>query len=125
VEAIGSLQATIVTNEGRRTAYVAWVVGVPWQGRGFASEAARAVVAWLRERGADEIRAHIRPGHGASEAVAARAGLEPCDEYVAGERVWRTSSVPAGQSQSTSSSPMNATSARSSGDAWRRRTRHP
>ena len=44
--AIGFVQATIVN--GR--ADIAWLIGVPWQGHGFATEAARALVGWLEAR---------------------------------------------------------------------------
>jgi RimJ/RimL family protein N-acetyltransferase len=86
-EAVGFVQATIT--DGGRVADVAWVIGVPWQGRGFAAEAARAMVAWLEARGAATIMAHVHPGHIASERVAARAGLTATDEVEDGERVWR------------------------------------
>lgn len=47
-----------------------------FQGKGIASEAARALVAWaLAQPGARRVRATIRPGHVASERVAAAAGL--------------------------------------------------
>jgi RimJ/RimL family protein N-acetyltransferase len=84
---IGTVQATV--SEGGRTAHVAWVIGVEWQRQGFASEAARALVDYLRGRGVNEIVAHVHPDHGASSVVAARAGLEPTDEEVDGEQVWR------------------------------------
>jgi RimJ/RimL family protein N-acetyltransferase len=58
-------------------AEVAWIVGTPWQGRGFAREAAVALVAWLAEQGVADVVAHIHPGHAASAAVAAAAGLAP------------------------------------------------
>jgi RimJ/RimL family protein N-acetyltransferase len=48
---VGTVQATVMDREGARTAWVAWVTGVPWQGQGFATEAARLVVAWLGEHG--------------------------------------------------------------------------
>jgi len=85
-EAIGFVQATIVGSRG--PADVAWLIGRPWQGRGFAGEAARAVVAWLERRSVLLITAHIHPDHPASQAVAASAGLEPTDEFDDGERVW-------------------------------------
>jgi len=85
-EAIGFVQATIVGSRG--PADIAWLIGVPWQGRGFAGEAARAVVAWLERRGVPLITAHIHPNHRASEAVAANAGLEPTDDIDDGERIW-------------------------------------
>lgn len=86
---IGTVQATITSNGGRRAAYVAWVIGIEWQHQGFASEAARALVDWLWQRGADDDVAHIHPDHRASAAVARRAGLHPTDAEVDGEQVWR------------------------------------
>jgi RimJ/RimL family protein N-acetyltransferase len=70
-------------------AAVAWVVGAPWQGCGYATESAQALVSWLRERGVVTITAAIHPGHAASAAVARRAGLVPTAEYADGEVVWR------------------------------------
>ena len=86
-EAVGFVQATIT--DGGRVADIAWVIGVPWQGRGFATEAAWAMVAWIEARGATTITAHVHPGHRASERVAERAGLAVTDEVEDGERVWR------------------------------------
>ena len=91
-EAIGTVQATVVSD--RSIAEVAWVIGVPWQGRGYASEAARALVAWLDTIGMTTIEAHVHPRHAASEKVAARATLSPTDELVDGERVWRRITPP-------------------------------
>jgi RimJ/RimL family protein N-acetyltransferase len=85
--AIGTVQATI-THE-RRRASIAWVIGVPWQGQGFATEAACALVGWLDGQQVHSIKANIHPDNLASAAVAARAGLAPTDELVDGERVWR------------------------------------
>ncbi len=87
---VGTVQATITTEESRRTAQVAWIIGVEWQNQGFASEAARALVDWLWDSGAHEIVANIHPDHLASAAVATRAGLEPTDDEADGEQVWRT-----------------------------------
>ncbi|MEV7807939.1 GNAT family N-acetyltransferase [Microbispora sp. NPDC088329] len=84
--ALGYVQAT-VTDEGRR-AEVAWVVGTPWQGRGYASEAAAALAGWLRARGVARIEANIHPGHEASMKVARRIGLLPTDHVEDGERLW-------------------------------------
>lgn len=76
--------------DGGLTAEVAWMVGTPWQGRGIASEAARALVAWLRARPeVTGVLAHIHPGHGASAAVARAAGLVPTEEWHDGEVRWR------------------------------------
>jgi RimJ/RimL family protein N-acetyltransferase len=88
-QAIGTVQASLTDQDGRWTAHVAWVVGVPWQRQGFASEAARALVEWLRDQGAHEIVANIHPRHRASAVVAAHAGLRPTDDDVDGEQVWR------------------------------------
>jgi RimJ/RimL family protein N-acetyltransferase len=85
--AVGFVQATI-TDEGH-DAVIAWVVGVPWQRRGYASEAAAALVAWLDTHGVTIITANVHPDHAASEAVARRIGLLPSDEMVDGERTWR------------------------------------
>ncbi|MER5900349.1 GNAT family N-acetyltransferase [Streptomyces mirabilis] len=82
---VGTVQAT-VTGE---VAEIAWVVGTPWQGRGFAGEAARALVGRLGEEpGVRTVVAHVHPDHRASAAVAAAAGLGPTDRYQDGEVRW-------------------------------------
>lgn len=73
-------------------AEVAWVVGVPFQGRGYATEAATEVVRWLLRDGVATVVAHIHPDHAASAVVARRIGLTATDEIEDGERVWRLSS---------------------------------
>jgi RimJ/RimL family protein N-acetyltransferase len=83
--AIGFVQATVVDS----TAELAWLVGVPWQGRGYATEAARAVVDWLTAGGVTTITAHVASGHRPSELVADRIGLAATDDFEDGERVWR------------------------------------
>ncbi|MFI7440840.1 GNAT family N-acetyltransferase [Nonomuraea indica] len=88
----GTVQAT-VAHEGP-VAEVAWVVGTPWQGRGVATEAARGLVAWLREAGVRTVVAHIHPDHAASAAVAASAGLSPTDVRQDGEIRWTTPPEP-------------------------------
>jgi RimJ/RimL family protein N-acetyltransferase len=86
---VGTVQATVTTTHARSTANVAWVIGVEWQSQGFASEAARALVGWLRQHGADDVIACIHPDHQASAVVARRAGLRPTGEQRDGEQVWR------------------------------------
>ena len=86
---VGTVQATVIERDGEHSAWIAWVIGVPWQRQGFATEAARMLVAWLREQGVTEVLAAVRPGHLASERVAARAGLAPTDQMADGERVWQ------------------------------------
>jgi RimJ/RimL family protein N-acetyltransferase len=85
-EAVGYVQATI-SGEGRR-AEIAWVVGLPWQGRGYATEAARVLVGWLDARGVQVIQARIHPAHAASAAVAQRAGLRPSGRIEDREQLW-------------------------------------
>ncbi|MFE3514620.1 GNAT family N-acetyltransferase [Streptomyces sp. NPDC059166] len=81
----GYVQATV---RGDR-AEVAWVVGTRWQGRGYAKEAATALVGHLlAQRSLRAVVAHIHPGHAASAAVAAAAGLRPSDRVVDGEVRW-------------------------------------
>ncbi|MFF1960235.1 GNAT family N-acetyltransferase [Streptomyces sp. NPDC058220] len=74
---------------GDLVAEIAWVVGTPWQGRGIATEAARALVRWLDEQGVRTLIAHVHPDHGASAAVAAAVGLTPTDVWHDGEVRWR------------------------------------
>jgi RimJ/RimL family protein N-acetyltransferase len=83
---VGTVQATI-TADGPM-AEVAWVVGTPWQGQGIATEAARALVAWLGQQSVTAVIAHIHPDHRASAAVAAAAGLTPTNERHDGEIRW-------------------------------------
>lgn len=87
--ATGFVQATITGDDENRIADVAWVIGVGWQGRGYATEAAGGLIAWLEAAGGREIVAHVHPDHAASAAVAERIGLEPTDTFVEGERRWR------------------------------------
>jgi RimJ/RimL family protein N-acetyltransferase len=82
--ATGYVQATVTAG----SAEIAWVVGTPWQGRGLAAEAARALVARLREQGVRTAVAHIHPEHHASAAVARAAGLTPTGEVHDGEVRW-------------------------------------
>jgi RimJ/RimL family protein N-acetyltransferase len=84
----GTVQATI-SADGGPVAEVAWVVGTPWQGRGIATEAARALVAWLGQYSVPTVIAHIHPGHRASAAVAAAAGLSPTGHRQDGEIRWQ------------------------------------
>ena len=84
-QAIGFVQATVVDG----TADLAWLIGTPWQGRGYATEAAREMLALLAQRGISHFTAHIRADHAASARVAANLGLSPTDEVADGEVVWR------------------------------------
>ena len=89
--AVGHLQATVTeaNSTAPATANIAWVVGTAWQGRGYATEAAAALVDWLETCGLEVITAHVNPDNVASARVAERAGLTATDELVDGEIVWR------------------------------------
>ncbi|WP_415952121.1 GNAT family N-acetyltransferase [Streptomyces sp. KLOTTS4A1] len=97
---IGTVQATLgpapdhLPEHGgsARLAEIAWTVGTPWQGRGYAREAARALVVALAQEPPGSIAAviaHVHPDHHASAAVAAAAGLAATDVRHDGETVWR------------------------------------
>lgn len=84
-EAAGYVQATVTP----AATDVAWVIGLAWQGRGYAREAAAAICDWLRAAGVTRITAHVPLAHDRSNGVAAAIGLRPTDEVDAdGERVW-------------------------------------
>jgi RimJ/RimL family protein N-acetyltransferase len=82
--ALGYTQATVHPTH----AYVAWVVGTRWQGRGYASEAAAALVRWLTALGVPDVRACVNPAHTASRRVAQNAGLRMTQDFIDGEEVW-------------------------------------
>ena len=63
-------------------------------GRGYASEAARSLVALRREAGWTVV-AYIHPGHLASQRVARAAGLSPTSEVRDGETRWAGPPTPA------------------------------
>ncbi|KOU19301.1 GCN5 family acetyltransferase [Streptomyces sp. WM6372] len=84
---VGTVQATVTP--ARDTAELAWVIGTPWQGRGFATEAARAVTAWLADLPVGLLIAHVHPDHHASAAVAAACGFAPTPHREDGEIRWQ------------------------------------
>lgn len=81
---IGYVQATV----SKTHADIAWVVGSKWQGNGYASEAALALVKFLFARGVNKARACINSNHLASQRVATNAGLAKSDLVEDGEDVW-------------------------------------
>lgn len=86
--AAGTVQATLPTGgPAAGPAEVAWVVVRAAQGQGYAKEAARSLVALLREAGWTVV-AHIHPGHLASQEVARAAGLSPTTDIQDGETRW-------------------------------------
>ena len=90
--AIGYVQATIY-NEEKCYANIAWVIGVSWQGEGYATEAATALVNWLQSQGIEEIRSNIHPSHEASIGIARRLGMRPTEIQIDGETQWELSPV--------------------------------
>jgi RimJ/RimL family protein N-acetyltransferase len=82
---VGFIQATV--SDGG--AELAWLVGVPWQNRGLATEAVTAMRDWLGAFGVERFTAHIHPHHLASQRVAARIDLRRTGTFdVDGEEVW-------------------------------------
>lgn len=86
--AVGFVQATITPFDDGPRAELAWVVGVSHQRRGFASEAAAAVTAWLADRHVRRLVAHVHPENLPSQVVAQRLGMQPTDVVVDGETEW-------------------------------------
>lgn len=70
---VGAIQATVAGDLS--WAAVVWEICWSRQSNGLASEAAPAVVDWLREIGVTTITASIHPDHSASARVAERAEL--------------------------------------------------
>jgi len=82
---VGQLAATVQP----RGTWIAWIVAVEQQGRGYASEAARGVIHSLSVDGITTFLASIRENHEPSERVARSLGFQLTDELADGERVWR------------------------------------
>src|SRR3954447_6800983 len=83
--ALGWTQATVE----RRAATVAYALLPRERGRGAASDALRAMTAWLRTAGdAADVTASIARATVASQRVARAAGFVPGDRTQEGERVW-------------------------------------
>ncbi|UNX55647.1 GNAT family N-acetyltransferase [Georgenia sp. TF02-10] len=85
-EPIGYVQAAIPV--GGDVAEVAWVIGRPWQGNGYARRAAQILVEELDRRGVRVVMAHIHPNHTASQCIAEGLGMAPTGDIVDGEMRW-------------------------------------
>ena len=84
-DAIGFVQATVIGD----SAELAWVVGLAWQGQGYATEGAQAMRDWLAAMGTTQFTAHIHPDHVASGKVATAIGLRRTNEMDSdGEVIW-------------------------------------
>jgi len=81
---------------------LAWVIGLPWQNQGLATEAGLAMRQWLVTQGVTAFLAHIHPDNAASNAVAANLGLRSSGSVDDdGEVVWLSDAAvwpPAGTS---------------------------
>ncbi|UOE21916.1 GNAT family N-acetyltransferase [Thermobifida halotolerans] len=86
--AVGMVQAVVGPDVGGMRAVISWMVGTAWQRRGYAAEASRALMGWLRERGVGTVTAHIDPRNAPSAAVARSLGLAPSGGDHHGEDVW-------------------------------------
>ena len=87
-EPIGSVQATVRVRGEGFDADLAWVIAVPHQRRGYATEAAMAMARWLREQGVGVLAANINPRHEASIRVARALGMTATDAVIDGEIRW-------------------------------------
>lgn len=88
-EPAGYVQATIPADGG--PAKVAWVIGKPWQGKGYGGRAAALLVDELSSRAIRRIEAHIHPGNESSQRVAKSVGMAPTTSVVDGEIRWEGS----------------------------------
>lgn len=88
--AIGFVQATVHHRTRGLCADIAWVVAREAQGRGAATEAARAMIGWLRRHNVSTFAAYIHPEHAASITVAKRLGLAPTSTIEDGELRWES-----------------------------------
>lgn len=94
--AVGFVQATVGAGEQRPTADVAWLVGEAFQGRGIATEAARAMLVWLLPRTSGAAAASIHPENLASAGVARKLGLAGTGQLDEdGEELWHSGAMPA------------------------------
>jgi RimJ/RimL family protein N-acetyltransferase len=87
-QAAGFVQAAISEDPPPVTAVLAWVLGVAFQGQGYAREATEALAAWLGRVGVQRLVAYINDAHEASMGVARALGMAPTGERVDGEVVW-------------------------------------
>jgi RimJ/RimL family protein N-acetyltransferase len=86
-DAIGFVQVTLVRGTG--VADLAWVIAPPFQRRGYATEAARAVLAWLALRpDVTCVTAHVADANVASQSVARHLDLARTSRIEDGEVVW-------------------------------------
>jgi RimJ/RimL family protein N-acetyltransferase len=92
---VGGMQAEIAAGEDGLVAEVAWILGVEDQGRGYAREAAAAMIAWLREQGVRSFIGDIHERNEPSMRLARALGFVPTGEPVEhdGDVRWRHGEV--------------------------------
>jgi len=83
-DSIGYVQATVTGLQ----ADIAWLIGTPWQGQGFAKEAAITMKDWLASQQVERVTAYIHPEHSASQKIASSLGLRRTGAYHDGEEEW-------------------------------------
>ena len=83
---IGYVQATV--NDGK--ADMAWLIGVNWQGQGYATEAILLLIDWLADNQIDNLTAHIHTDHEVSRRIAHSVGLHRTALMHDGEEIWST-----------------------------------
>lgn len=84
--AIDYVQSTIQLDTN--TAEIAWVIGSPWQGKGYAVEAAHGMIKQMAADGAGTIVAHIHSEHHASRRVATALHFWATGRMKSGEEEW-------------------------------------
>ncbi|TFD03647.1 MULTISPECIES: GNAT family N-acetyltransferase [unclassified Cryobacterium] len=87
---VGFVQATVEDDGSSLVADIAWVISPDWQGQGIASEAAQAMIAWLRSNEVCRLTAHIHPDHQASMKVAQNQALHATSSKKDGETRWES-----------------------------------
>lgn len=76
-------RAGLTYREGYGEPELGFVIGVPWQKKGFASEVCRAVLDYGRENyGFDRVQAFVRPGNRASVKLCEKLGFVRREELV-------------------------------------------
>jgi len=88
--AIGYVQATVEHRGAALEASIAWVIAPDFQGHGLATEAAGAMLDWLKAHGVGLVVAYVHPAHAASQAVTRKLGLRPTALIEDGEIRWQS-----------------------------------
>ncbi len=78
--------------DGKPVWGIGWILGEKHEGKGYATESARALAAYaFTVMGLPEICCDIRPENEKSRAVAARLGMEKCGQFV---KIYRGAEMP-------------------------------